>query len=212
MGKEWHCPACDVSFKEDPHDRFYTEPEMAGRIAEWAFQADWVDPNHPIHVLEPSAGDGALVGAMPHAANITAVELVPDQAVELAARFPTVAVVTADFLQWRAPRLFDMAIMNPPYSSCPGADGMHVARALNMCRGVTALVRTNFLHGFQRYHQVFRWCEITRQVVFSRRPGFGGPADSGHGARHDYMLLEMRRRAIERSRGDVDRVKVEFWV
>lgn len=185
---------------------------MAARIAEWAFRAEWLDQAGPVHVLEPSAGDGALVGAMRHDARITAVEIVPTQAAELTAKFPTVEVVTADFLQWKPTRLFDLAVMNPPYSSCPGADGMHVARALNACRGVVALVRTNFLHGFQRYHQVFRWSELTRQVVFSRRPGFGGPADSGHGARHDYQLVELRRRATERRPGDVDQVKVEFWV
>ena len=204
----WICIECRQTFKADPYDRFFTDPAMAKRVVEWAR----LQPGDS--VLEPSAGDGGLVASVPPGCRLTMVELIQSQVAKLLVdqRFPKARIVHGDFLKWRAPEVFDVAIMNPPYSSEPGADGLHVSHALRCARRVVTLVRTNFAHGFQRYHQVFRWSRVTRQVVLSRRPPFSGPADSGHGARHDYQILELCRREREREPGDTDQVELEFWV
>lgn len=203
--KPWWCSACEREFSEDPHDRFFTGEELAQRVVQWA----GIEPG--MRVIEPSAGDGALAGWVPRGAELTCVELVPEHADRLARDIPHATIVTGDFLRFPSPpQPFDLALMNPPYSSQPGADGMHVIKALRVATRAVALVRTNFLHGFQRYHQVFRWSRLTRLVILSRRPPFEGPADAGHGARHDYQLIELVR-APERQPGQVDPVGVEIW-
>jgi hypothetical protein len=74
----------------------------------------------PPHILEPSAGDGALVDAILHAipdARVTAIELDHRRAEKLAAKFehdPRVRVIRGDFLDFDESG-FDGAIQNPPF-------------------------------------------------------------------------------------------------
>jgi len=166
-------------------------------------------------VLEPSAGNGAIVEQLPTEIGlaVTAVELISTSGLRslLAARFGT-QVVEQDFLRWKPGQVFDVAIMNPPYSSQDGADGLHVAHALRCAKRVVALVRTNFMHGVQRYHQVFRWCRVLSITVLVRRPKFTGPANQGDSARHDYQILELERRVEERQPGHRDFSTLGFLV
>lgn len=213
----WFCPKCSEHFKSDPFDRFFTLPEqaqlMVGLAVECGLRAGQ-------RVLEPSAGAGALVHALPNDVAVTAVELVGSEADKLDGVHPALQVFVADFLRWTPPVVpgralvpFDLALMNPPYSSVDGADGLHVARALRWSRSAIALVRTNFLHGFGRYHAVFRWFEVTHQIILSRRPSFDGPADNGLGARHDYQILRFAwRQGGERKPGEQDRPYLRFVV
>ena len=89
-----------------------------------------------------------------------------------------------------------------------------MAHALRSAKRVVALVRANFEFGINRYHQLFRWSEITRRVVLTRRPMFYGPDDKGHKGRHDYELIELVRRDRDRVFDEEkrDRVETEFWV
>lgn len=207
--KEWFCPDCFDSWKSDPLDRYYTGPELAERIVEWALRTPCKGA-----VLEPSAGDGAFVRALLALRHpVDAVELDPKACKGLSklANGTLFNVEQADFLKWKGGQ-YELALMNPPYSHPDGADGRHVARALQHSFRVVALVRANFLHGFTRWHQVFRWARLTRQVVLCRRPPFYGPADSGHTARHDYTVIELVRTGSENASGLGYRTEVEWWV
>lgn len=213
----WVCPRCKADYKSDPFDRYFTSEETAGLMVDLAVECG-LQIGH--RVLEPSAGRGALVRALPLGVTVTAVELVRTEAAQIRLREGAdqmaLEVHVADFLRWQPPELaegprpFDLGLMNPPYSATDGADGLHVARALRWCTSVIALVRTNFLHGFGRYHQVFRWTELTHLIVLSRRPSFDGPADSGMGARHEYSIIRLKRRATERQPYQGDTPIVRF--
>lgn len=89
-------------------------------------------------ILEPSAGDGAIVAAMRNrlpAAKIVAVEIDPRRAQKLRERnLPNVEVIEADFLQWQPDQQFDAVLMNPPFRtpSHPLAYIEHIEHALPM--------------------------------------------------------------------------------
>lgn len=112
---------------------FYTPPALAAQVVGLAnllpFQT----------LLEPSAGDGALVLAAVtrmspiHGPRITAIEFDPAAAEGLRAfSWPRGAhpdVVCADFLSWSGGP-FDRVVMNPPFTR--GQDVKHVAHALTL--------------------------------------------------------------------------------
>ena len=86
-------------------------------------------------VLEPSAGEGAIVAALlARGALVTAVEFDERRARTLAQRYPTVKVVHGDFLAMTPQSLgtFDAVVMNPPFSleGMPQADIEHVEHAM----------------------------------------------------------------------------------
>lgn len=194
--------------REELLSQFFTNPELAARMVEWA------ELPRGARVLEPSAGSGALVRVMPQNVHVTAFELDEVLRFELArVEHPSLQIVCPqNFLEYTGDRQepFEVAVMNPPYEN--GADGLHVSHALRVARRVVCLVRANFLYGRARYQQVFRWSEVTRRVILSSRPPFWGPADKGHGARHEYQILELVRRETERTKATVDHVDEEFWV
>ena len=186
--------------------QFFTTGKLARRIVEWAelFRGE--------KVLEPSAGGGDLVRAMPRNVRVTAVEMDPAMAEVLRKEtlHPVIEVIEADFLKLRPARdAFDVAVMNPPYED--GADGRHVAHALRFAGRVVVLARTNFEYGTERFSQLFRWAQVTRRAVLTRRPKFYGPADQGQTARHDYVVLELVRREDRLLKPEPDQVETEFW-
>lgn len=113
---------------------FRTPPELAADLVARA----GVTPG--MRVLEPSAGDGALVAPLLAAgAEVVAVEFEPNRAAVLRARFPGLTVVEGDFLAQRPGMLgapFDAVVMNPPFSlpGRPQADQDHVEHALAFVR------------------------------------------------------------------------------
>lgn len=188
-------------------DQYFTGGPIAQAMIEWALLT------RGMRVLEPSAGDGGLVRHLPKNIQLRAVEyderLIPGLK---AIGHPSLTVEHADFLRREANRdAYDVAVMNPPYGE--GRDGDHVAHALRSAKRVVALVRANFEFGIGRYHQLFRWAEVTRRVVLVRRPTFYGPGDKGMKARHDYELIELVRRGGDRISDDLttDRVETEYW-
>jgi phospholipid N-methyltransferase len=121
---------------------FPTPRHVAERMAELAD----IEPGHA--VLEPSAGTGALLGAMggrmfghnPERGCVVAVELNASLAERLEREFPLTRVHCRDFLEWGtlAPdypssRLaFDRILMNPPFKD--GADIKHIRHAMTLLR------------------------------------------------------------------------------
>lgn len=116
-------------------EQFFTPDHVANGLA-MALALSNTD-----HVLEPSAGDGALVRAVIGTAGIvTAVEkdgrLCDGPLFDLAAKpenHGRLDVYCADFMEWEpsGPPI-DAVIMNPPFGQC--ADIAHVRRAFSMLR------------------------------------------------------------------------------
>lgn len=109
---------------------FYTPPGVAGQVCEWAN----LSPRHSL--LEPSAGQGALIKAAAfHGVsreNVTAVEINPKMAKGLSAMAGT--VTTDDFLNCfpNLGCLFDQVLMNPPFER--GSDIKHICHAVQFVK------------------------------------------------------------------------------
>ena len=119
---------------------FPTPPDLAARMV------DLADLAIGMRVLEPSAGTGRLLEALPGivpfgqvrqtALQVVAVEVNPALAARLACTGLAGTVRCADFLQCSAAAedlgLFDAVLMNPPFAQ--GADIEHISHALTMLK------------------------------------------------------------------------------
>lgn len=92
-------------------------------------------------VLEPSAGTGALLGALggrmfghnPERGRITAVEINLNMVDRLRTEFPLTQVIGGDFLEMKGNLgPFDKIVMNPPFEK--GADIKHILHAVGMLK------------------------------------------------------------------------------
>lgn len=110
-------------------------------LAQEAVDLAGIQPGH--RVLEPSAGTGALLGAMggrmfghnPGCGAVTAIEINPGLAEHLTKEFPLTTVICADFLDMSGcteDTKFDRIVMNPPFEN--GADLKHIEHALTMLK------------------------------------------------------------------------------
>ena len=83
-------------------------------------------------ILEPSAGTGNLLDAVPHG-KITAVEINAGLAARLREAYPTATVKQADFLTCNGDLgKFDRILMNPPFENA--VDIKHIKHALGMLK------------------------------------------------------------------------------
>ncbi len=133
---------------------------------------------HPLRrlpiVLEPCAGDGAIIQAIraryPDEARVIAVEIREEERESLCRSADEVHI--ADFLTWKPTGSFDYIITNPPFSIA-----MEVVRhALELAGDraeVIMLLRLAFLESEKRYSF---WQEhpASRILVLSSRPSFSG--------------------------------------
>lgn len=118
--------AGEVSDLKRDFQCFFSPPAVVARVAAAAHLA----PN--LYCLEPSAGEGAIVGAMlAHGdLRIHAVEIRP----ELAGKLPELrlGVHVGDFLAVEPVQGYDRVLMNPPFAR--GAEVRHVTHALRFLR------------------------------------------------------------------------------
>lgn len=111
---------------------FPTPAKLAARMVELAD----IQPN--MRVLEPSAGTGALLGAMggrmfghnPERGSVTAIEIHPGLCDKLRADFPLTTVLNLDFLEIAAAEPYDRILMNPPFARW--ADIQHIQHACKL--------------------------------------------------------------------------------
>jgi phospholipid N-methyltransferase len=156
---------------------FPTPPELARRMVE-ALGVKAGD-----RVLEPSAGTGALVGALsglpfsygpdgrgPRQGEIVAVEINADLCKVLRREFPLTEVINGDFLALNF-GLCDRIIMNPPFSG--QADIAHVTHALKFVRAggkLVAVMSAGVLFRQDRKASEFRALIETLGGVFEELP------------------------------------------
>lgn len=125
----------EVTDARKEFDAFYTPADLAAEVVEQAFVH--LEMGAPLRVLEPSAGDGALVReVLRHPAEVTAFDIRTEPwAVEPPAGC---TFVEQDFLTVESTGDFDIVVMNPPFSR--QQDMRHVIHALDFLRSGGRLV------------------------------------------------------------------------
>lgn len=159
---------------QDEHARqaelgqWFTPPELAREVVSCVPVAGRV-------VLEPSAGEGAIVHAALEAGAdaVIAVEIDPVMCDRMRARFAAeieagrVEVMCGDFLTLEGLPAFETVVGNVPYDD--GADGDHLARLADLVAGthreIGMLLRTVVMHSGDRYDRVW-----TRLAILSLGP------------------------------------------
>lgn len=195
--------------RHDPNLQQWFTPEWLAKriVAEFG-------PWEGLHVLEPTAGDGAFVLPLLEAgAKVTAFEIDRDWARVLddrvrqlqalrAARLPSFTLHARDFLEAQVPREpLDRVVMNPPYDD--GLDADFLERALEWAPEVIAHVKLSALAGRGKWDRIWCRARLTDLVVLPRRPRYSGTSTSG---RHDMAVLRYRR---GRPMGGCD---LRYWI
>lgn len=192
-------------------DWWPTPPWLAERIVAWA------NPGPGDSILEPSAGDGALVRAIraldarrcgAHEwTRITAVELRPEREPWLRAAdaddvvigdWPTVAAAWA----MRDRPSFDLAISNPPFSLI----AQHLYPMVAVARRAVVLLPLTALEGQERHREVWSRVVLERLAILVSRPRFGGHTSPATA----YCVVEIRRRRPGEQGGE-SAARVEWW-
>jgi len=140
---------------------FQTPPELAARLVALL----GVIPAGA-RVLEPSAGLGRLLGALPAHAQTVAVEIAPDCTAELYRQDRTgVQILQRDFLTVDTSELglFDYVVMNPPFTM--RSDIRHIQHALTFLKkggklAAFCLDTEHRRHAFKRIAS--SWIEIPK--------------------------------------------------
>lgn len=186
-----------------------TEEELAREMAVLA------ELGEGDRVLEPSAGTGSIVRAI-HAvapeASITAVEIDPTRLERLRGLLATDVLdalydgdfLTRDFGEER----FSAGVSNTPYEN--GADGRFLERMMVLCDRIVALLRTNALHGEERFERVWKQCKpggawgLHDLIYLPTRPDFESVIADGS-ARSDFVIVRL-------DRGFRGETRVDWWV
>jgi predicted RNA methylase len=168
--------------------QYFTPPKLAQRVVDWA----GVFGRYPLsqsRVLEPSAGNGALVRPLVAAgAHVTAVELdlryVQDLANALGLGTPEHRMVTpANFLECSERDLrgrFDLCVMNPPYHD--NLCAQFIVHALKFVPRVVAILQADIFYTATRFEALWKHTRPTRAAFCVRRPW--------KGAETDYVVVE----------------------
>lgn len=195
--------------------QFFTPPELAQRVVEWALKNegwDWVANGKCVRVLEPSAGNGALVRPLVAAgAEVVAYEIDQRYHADLL-KAGAVQVYGNDFTEscdHNDDYRFDLCVMNPPYED--GMDVKFILNALQFAPRVVGIFKADIWHGVDRYDELWSQVRPTRELKLKRR-WFKNP-QTGKGGETNYVALELEKRSpltAERD-GSPDRVTIEWW-
>lgn len=196
--------------------QYLTPPKLAERVVEWAGIPESFGHHgtRMYRVLEPSAGNGALVRPLVAAgAHVHAVELdlryVSDIANALGlGKHEHRMDCPHDFLEMRQPLdrgypiQFDLCVMNPPYHD--DNESKFVLHALEFAPRVVGIFRADIFYTVTRGEGLWKAVRPTRVAFCSRRPW--------KGAETDYCVLELVKRSANVDRYfDCDPCTLEWW-
>jgi predicted RNA methylase len=209
-----HADADDAE-KRKALSQWYTPPDMAERLWGWCHV---LGRKHvPFRVLEPSAGDGALVRPMLASASkpeeVDMFEVDParrDALFDLSCKLAEAGICSGvsmqDFLSCAfEPNEYDLCVMNPPYEG--DQDAQFIEHALSCSTAVVGLFRSAFVHGSGRWNRLWRHTDIRRLAWLSGRPDFGGDQS----AKTDFVAMHLVRRSTARGKGEALTCNVEWW-
>jgi hypothetical protein len=94
---------------------------------------------------------------------------------------------------------------NTPYED--NQDVQFIDHALACSARVVGIFQSRIVHSAGRAN-FWRWVDIARLAILSKRPHFGGP----HSAKTDFCVMELRRRASARRQGEPTAAQLEWWV
>ena len=196
--------------RDTSKSQWFTPRELAQKLVEWALGTEICV--QPTRVLEPSAGNGAIVRPLVAAgAEVCAIEIderyCSDLRRELGSWNPLFC--PSNFLEWGATIAYgyDLCVMNPPYEN--GMDVAFILHALKFAPRVVGIFRSQLLHGVSRKRELWAHVRPTRIAFLSKRPDFGGE----YGAKTDFIVCElMQRHTCERDLSVFsDKCRVEVW-
>jgi len=163
--------------------QWFTPPGVAEAFLAWCRIAD------EDVVLEPSAGEGALV---PDRRDVLCFEIDPERVSELEHWRPHATVVCADFLSVPPPQSYaaDVCIQNPPYAA--DGEGVYLRQGLLWAPRCCSLIRAGALQGLGRFNLCWRFVRPTRIAFLIHRPHFLGPlgGQTKHTPQYDYLTIE----------------------
>lgn len=214
MSTPAYLPGMEAEHRSRELSQFYTPPDLAARV--WAWCSVYVTPRRSFRVLEPSAGNGALVRPMLAGAKrpdeIVMYEIDPLRASVLLdlCLIGDAAGVDAsfrplDFTRDHDPGRFDLCVMNPPFEQ--DQDAMFIEQALGCSTAVVGIFRSAFVHGQGRWNRLWRFTDVRRLAWLSARPDFGGE----WGAKADFVVMHLTRRTVARKQGEAFTLNAEWW-
>lgn len=179
--------------------QWFTPPALAAELVAiaGALLDDATQRDFTLRVLEPSAGRGNIIRAVLDrcpSALVDAVEIDPRWRGDLEATGARVEI--GSYLERPAPvELYDFVPCNLPYDG--GEEVHHLAKLLDECVRIAALLPARSLHGKERYERVWHRFDprnpardwwIHQKVHLITRPKFGP-----RGGSDEILLLDLRR-------------------
>jgi predicted RNA methylase len=201
-----YLPGMEHERRKPELSQWFTPPRLAARVWSWANRHMKAK-----HVLEPAAGQGALIKpiyANPRectrvvatdidSSNVGILDILVQRANERPDR--TVGegwcAKHGDFLRmYRGVRpeafpLFDLALMNPPYED--GQAEQFILHALTVSSRVVGIFKASILFGQERHRTLWQQAFVLREARLMSRPSFGR-GDSSDSAKSDFVVLEIR--------------------
>lgn len=185
---DW-APTLDESLSQ-----FHTPVKLCQRMVKLAGVAPGM------RVVEPSAGGGNIVRELISAgAFVTAIEIDPRWRAVLSSEFGDRAfTLCGDFTKMES-QPFDLAVMNPPLTN--GVAAHHIRLALNWAPRVVSIIRSQDMHGVDRWDELWSDCDLATEVKLVRRPIY-----SGAGGKIENTIVEVYRKGEYHGPQ-----KVEWW-
>jgi predicted RNA methylase len=163
--------------------QWHTPQWMASRMVEWV-------ENKSRPILDPCAGGGAIAHeAVISGLDVTVCEIDPEWCNFMREDiiFHDTIVSCKDFLSVESHKDFSAVVMNPPFEH--GQDWLFIKHALRLAPQVITVLRTQALHGVERFEQVWSKNHVDKIALCVRRPKFG----PGNGAKSDFCVVDIRR-------------------
>lgn len=125
--EDYFRPTADLKPSDDKDFAFFPTPkDVAKRMVELAEIPEKKDK--PLSILEPSAGDGAIMAEVPRGHYCCVVEFNFHRFEKLIQNWANFwDIAQADFLKWNPSQTFDRVLMNPPFSD--RVEAFHVVKA-----------------------------------------------------------------------------------
>lgn len=168
-------PGMENERRKPELSQWFTPPELAAQIVEWALQPGALPAPNVLRALEPSCGHGALIQALEaRGCDVFGFDIDPANVTHCNKKYRG-AFVVADFLS-RFPvqgisKEYDLVVMNPPFEK--GAAEAHILHALNFAPRVVAHVPLTTLEGRKRREGLWSEAYLKRLAICSSRPKYG---------------------------------------